>query len=70
MACEKLMEKVKQAAEENDYSVEEYAIKKRWAKAVTKTFHKAGIIVPVEKKTQLGYRRLVESDGKVQYLIM
>ncbi|XP_053599932.1 histone PARylation factor 1 [Plodia interpunctella] len=66
IACEKLMEKLKKAANDNGYSLEEYNMKKRWAKAVTKTFHGAGIVVPVEKKTQVGYRHLVEKDGKIK----
>lgn len=39
-------------------------IKARSHKIVTKTFHKAGLIVPVEKKTSIGYRDIIESDGK------
>ncbi|KAL5280413.1 C4orf27 family protein [Megaselia abdita] len=38
---------------------------------VAKTFHKAGIVVPYEKKTQLGYRTLLESDANIKkYLKM
>lgn len=32
---------------------------------VTKTFHKAGLVVPVDRKTQVGYRELIETNGKV-----
>ncbi|XP_059051365.1 histone PARylation factor 1 [Achroia grisella] len=65
MACEKLIEKIKKVAEENNYSLE-YNIKKRWSQAVTKTLHGAGIVVPYNKKTQLGYRHLVESDANIK----
>lgn len=30
---------------------------------VTKTFHKAGIVVPYDKKTDVGYRPLSESES-------
>lgn len=39
-------------------------LKARNLKVVTKTFHKAGLVVPVEKGTDVGYRSLIESDGK------
>lgn len=63
VACQKVMEKIKKFAEENNYSLEEYNMKRRQAKIVTKSFHGAGIVVPYNKKTQLGYRHLVENDG-------
>lgn len=31
--------------------------------AVTKTFHKAGIVVPYDSKTDVGYRPLSESES-------
>lgn len=68
VACQKLMEKVKKYAEDNNYSLEEYSMKKRQAKIVTKTFHGAGIVVPYNKKTQLGYRHLVENDTVIKKL--
>lgn len=36
-------------------------------KVVTKTFHKAGLMVPIDKKTQIGYRELQETDGKLHF---
>lgn len=64
MACQKLMDRIRKYGEDNDYSLEGYDIKKRKSKMVTATFHRAGIVVPYDKKTQLGYRPLAESDGK------
>lgn len=58
------MDKLKTYAEQNNYSLEEFNVKKRLSHVVTKTFHGAGIMVPYNKKTQLGYRRLVETDGR------
>lgn len=39
-------------------------LKARNLKVVTKTFHKAGLVVPVDKDTDVGYRSLIETDGK------
>lgn len=63
MACQRVIEKVKKAAEEHNFSLQEYNIKNRQAQVVAKTLHGAGIVVPYNKKTQLGYRFLVETDG-------
>lgn len=35
----------------------------RKACAVAKTFHKAGIVVPYDSKTDVGYRPLAESES-------
>ncbi|XP_050362636.1 histone PARylation factor 1 [Nymphalis io] len=66
IACQKMMEKVKNWAEEHKYSLEEFNMKKRLPRIVCRTFHNAGIVVPYNKKTQLGYRKLVESDAKIK----
>lgn len=39
-------------------------LKARNMKVVTKTFHNAGLVVPVDKDTDVGYRSLIETDGK------
>lgn len=39
-------------------------LKARNMKVVTKTFHKAGLVVPVDKDTDVGYRSLIETDGE------
>lgn len=36
----------------------------REKKVVARTCHKAGIVVPYDKKTQLGYRDLAVTDSK------
>ncbi|KAF9416253.1 hypothetical protein HW555_006327 [Spodoptera exigua] len=66
MACQKLMDKVKGYAEKNNISLEEFNMKKRLAKVVTKSLHGAGIMVPYDKKTQLGYRHLAETDASLK----
>lgn len=39
-------------------------LKGRNSKSVCKTFHRAGLVVPYDRKTDVGYRQLAESDGK------
>jgi len=36
----------------------------REKRVVARTFHKAGIVVPYDKKTQVGYRDLAATDSK------
>jgi len=36
----------------------------REKRVVTRTFHRIGIVVPYDKKTQLGYRDLAVTDSK------
>lgn len=67
MSCQKLLDKIKIFAEKNNISLEEFSMKKRSPHIVTRSFHGAGIVVPYDKKTQLGYRRLVETDGKIHF---
>ncbi|KAM7364255.1 histone PARylation factor 1 [Cochliomyia hominivorax] len=43
--------------------------KARSIKVVCKTFHRAGIVVPYENKTQLGYRPLIESDAELKKIL-
>ncbi|XP_075972163.1 histone PARylation factor 1 [Anticarsia gemmatalis] len=66
MPCQKLMDKIKEYAEQNNISLTELSMKKRLSQTVTKTFHGAGISVPYNKKTQVGYRRLAETDANLK----
>ncbi|XP_047989350.1 histone PARylation factor 1 [Leguminivora glycinivorella] len=68
MTYKKTMDKVKSWAEKHNYSIEEYNAKRRTNLSIAKTLHGAGIMVPYDKKTQLGYRRLVESDANLKKL--
>ncbi|KAL9888963.1 histone PARylation factor 1 isoform 1-T2 [Glossina fuscipes fuscipes] len=43
--------------------------KKRNSKVVCKTFHRAGIVVPYDRKTQVGYRPLIESDSELKKIL-
>lgn len=38
-------------------------LKTRNAKSVCKTFHRVGLVVPFDRKTEVGYRPLIETDG-------
>ncbi|KAJ4446654.1 hypothetical protein ANN_13351 [Periplaneta americana] len=44
-------------------------MKTRDRKVVTKSFHKAGIVVPWNKKTELGYRELLETDANLKKIL-
>nr|CAD7393184.1 unnamed protein product [Timema cristinae] len=44
-------------------------MKARERRVVAKTFHKAGIVVPVDKKSDLGYRELLEDDASLKLLL-
>ncbi|CAB3228726.1 unnamed protein product [Arctia plantaginis] len=66
--CQKLMDKIKSYAEENNISLEQFSMKDRLKQIVTKSFHGAGIAVPYNKQTQLGYRRLAETDASLKKL--
>ncbi|XP_072941499.1 histone PARylation factor 1 [Epargyreus clarus] len=68
IACQKLMEKINSWAKEHDFTLEEYNIRNRQSQTVCKSFHGAGVAVPYNKKTQLGYRSLAESDAKIRKL--
>lgn len=57
--------------EDNEVKLEtlEKLRKARNLKVVCKTFHRAGIVVPYEAKTQLGYRPLIESDAELKKIL-
>ncbi|XP_012547401.1 histone PARylation factor 1 [Bombyx mori] len=68
LACKKLMETIKKYADEHNFSLNPYDMKKRKSTILTNSFHRAGIVVPYNKKTQLGYRPLVENDVNLKKL--
>ncbi|XP_069600321.1 histone PARylation factor 1 isoform X3 [Ranitomeya imitator] len=63
-----LVEKLIAAASDLGYSLEQKtaSMKQRDKKVVTKSFHGAGLVVPVDKKTDVGYRELSETDGNLK----
>ncbi|XP_059031100.1 histone PARylation factor 1 isoform X2 [Mustela lutreola] len=60
-------EKLTEAARELGYSLEQRTMKmkQRDKKVVTKTFHGAGLVVPVDKN-DVGYRELPETDANLK----
>ncbi|XP_066429632.1 histone PARylation factor 1 [Eleutherodactylus coqui] len=63
-----LVEKVTAAADNLGYSLEQKtaSMKRRDKKVVTKSFHGTGLVVPVDKKNNVGYRELPETDGNLK----
>jgi hypothetical protein len=53
-------------ANKNDIIIEPQSqiLKKRKKLMVAKTFYECGIVVPVDKKSKVGYRKIPETDGK------
>ncbi|RZF46958.1 hypothetical protein LSTR_LSTR011226 [Laodelphax striatellus] len=45
------------------------AMNKRNSKVVTKLFHKAGLVVPFDKKSEVGYRELAENDATIKIML-
>lgn len=62
-----LHQKLKSFAKEKKITLEKKTanMQDREKKIVTRAFHKAGIVVPYNKKTQLGYRDLAITDNSV-----
>lgn len=61
----KLQKALQEYAKENNITLEckTQAMRQRDRKTVCKTFNGLGLLVPVEKKTEVGYRELIETDG-------
>jgi hypothetical protein len=66
MKVSKVQKSLQLWAKDNNFAfdVPSVAMKARNKKVVTKTFHNAGLVVPCNKRTQLGYRQLIETDGE------
>ncbi|XP_039490616.1 histone PARylation factor 1-like [Drosophila santomea] len=47
----------------------EQLLRERNKRVVAKTFHRAGIVVPFDRKTQLGYRPLAVSDSELKKML-
>nr|XP_031830117.1 histone PARylation factor 1 isoform X2 [Nomia melanderi] len=66
-----LHQKLKDYAKEKDITLDKNTsnMRAREKKVVTRTFHKAGIVVPYDKKTELGYRDLAVTDNELRKLL-
>ncbi|XP_017888758.1 histone PARylation factor 1 [Ceratina calcarata] len=67
----KFLQRLKNFAKEKNISLEKKTagMQAREKKVVARTFHKGGIVVPYDKKTQLGYRDLTVTDNELQKLL-
>jgi hypothetical protein len=66
MKVSKIQNSLQSWAKDNNFVLDvlSAAMKARNKKVVTKTFHNAGLVVPWNKRTELGYRELIETDGE------
>nr|CAD7448672.1 unnamed protein product [Timema bartmani] len=71
MKVSRLQNALQSWAKRNNFTldVSTSQMKARERKVVAKTFHKAGIVVPVDKKSDLGYRELLEDDASLKRLL-
>lgn len=61
-----LKKQLEEWAEKNDIltQTQDQVIKKRKKNMVARTFFECGIVVPVNKKTKVGYRKIPETNGE------
>ncbi|KAK2588095.1 hypothetical protein KPH14_004156 [Odynerus spinipes] len=66
-----LHKRLKEFAHKHNITLERKTdkMRSRERKVVARTFHKAGIVVPYNKKTQLGYRELAVMDKELQKIL-
>lgn len=64
----RLHQKLKTFAKEKNITLDKHTprMKEREKKVQARTFHGAGIVVPFDRKTQVGYRKMATSDGKIK----
>ncbi|XP_032691319.1 histone PARylation factor 1 isoform X2 [Odontomachus brunneus] len=67
----RLHSQLKNFAKQHNITLEKNTtdMRSREKKVVARTFHKAGIVVPYDKKTQLGYRDLAATDNELQKIL-
>lgn len=68
---QKLQKAIQEYAKEYGFTLEAKtsAMKQRDRKTVCKTFNGLGLLVPVEKKTEVGYRELIETDANLKRIL-
>lgn len=67
----RLHSQLKNFAKQHNITLEKNTVnmRSRERRVVARTFHKAGIVVPYDKKTQLGYRDLAATDNDLQKIL-
>lgn len=70
-AIMRLHSNLKNFAKQHDITLEKNTadMRSREKRVVARTFHRIGIVVPYDKKTQLGYRDLAVTDNDLQKLL-
>ncbi|KAK3913439.1 Histone PARylation factor 1 [Frankliniella fusca] len=68
---QKFQQAIQNYAKEHGFTLETRtaAMKLRDRKTVCKTFNGLGLLVPVEKKTEVGYRELIETDANLKRIL-
>ncbi|XP_077291957.1 histone PARylation factor 1 [Arctopsyche grandis] len=63
--------KIKEWATAHKFSLDSKTaqMSKRQKNTVAMTYHRAGIVVPVDKKTSVGYRPLIENDSTIKAIL-
>lgn len=71
MKIQKIQEALHVWSNKNGYSLDSLTkkMRSRRSKIVAKTFHGAGIVVPYDKKTEVGYRELKENDVTLKKML-
>lgn len=66
-----LHKRLKEFAQKHDITLQAKTdnMRNREKRVVARTFHKAGIVVPYNRKTQLGYRELAVTDRELQKIL-
>ena len=64
-----LIKSLKEFATDNGVSLDAHAFKLRKKKVVADTFHGAGIVVPYDRATELGYRPLHKTNTELKTLL-
>lgn len=67
----RLHSQLKNFANQHNITLEKNTVdmRTREKRVVARTFHRAGIVVPYDKKTQLGYRDLAATDNDLQKIL-
>ncbi|XP_043471961.1 histone PARylation factor 1 isoform X1 [Leptopilina heterotoma] len=67
----RLHQKLKTFAKEKNITLDKHTsrMKEREKKVQARTFHGAGIVVPFDRKTQVGYRKMATSDADLQKML-
>ncbi|XP_054016590.1 histone PARylation factor 1 isoform X1 [Hylaeus anthracinus] len=71
MSITLLQQKLKRYAREKNIALDKQTsnMQAREKKVVAKTFHKAGIVVPYDRKTEVGYRKLAVTDHELKQIL-